>query len=51
MEKIIHKTTTKQQTSDFHYWQSQPILKRFLLNKKHGDLSNAKLANYQRTSI
>lgn len=27
MEKVIYKTTTKQQTSDFHYWQSQPLLK------------------------
>jgi len=23
MEKIITKTTIKQQTSDFHYWQQQ----------------------------
>ncbi len=28
MEKIIYKTTTKQQTSDFHYWQNQPPIKR-----------------------
>ncbi len=28
MEKIVHKTTSKQQVSDFHYWQGQPILKR-----------------------
>jgi len=23
MEKVIHKTTQKEQTSDFHYWQQQ----------------------------
>ena len=28
MEKIITKTTTKQQTSDFHYWQQQTPQKR-----------------------
>jgi hypothetical protein len=28
MEKIIRKTTTKQQMSDFHYWQTQPPVKR-----------------------
>jgi hypothetical protein len=28
MEKVIYKTTTKKQTSDFHYWQNQPPLKR-----------------------
>jgi hypothetical protein len=28
MEKFVHKTTNKQQTSDFHYWQNQPPLKR-----------------------
>jgi len=28
MKKVIHKTTTKQQTSDFHYWQKQPPIKR-----------------------
>ncbi|MCT7972902.1 toxin secretion, membrane fusion protein [Laspinema olomoucense] len=28
MEKVIHKTTKKQQTSDFQYWQNQPPLKR-----------------------
>jgi hypothetical protein len=28
MEKIVHKTTNKQKTSDFHYWQSQPLAKR-----------------------
>ncbi len=28
MEKVICKTTKKQQTSDFQYWQSQPPLKR-----------------------
>lgn len=28
MEKVIFKTTKKQQTSDFQYWQGQPPLKR-----------------------
>ncbi|MCT7953056.1 hypothetical protein NG798_24980 [Ancylothrix sp. C2] len=28
MEKVIRKTTQKQQTSDFQYWQSQPPFKR-----------------------
>ncbi|MCT7969422.1 hypothetical protein NG799_24195 [Laspinema sp. D1] len=28
MEKVVHKTTKKEQTSDFHYWQNQPLLKR-----------------------
>jgi hypothetical protein len=28
MEKIINKTTNKQQTSDFYYWQIQPPAKR-----------------------
>lgn len=28
MEKIIYKTTKKQQKSDFQYWQSQPLIKR-----------------------
>lgn len=28
MEKVICKTTKKQQTSDFQYWQSQPPFKR-----------------------
>jgi hypothetical protein len=29
MEKlVIHITTTKQQTNDFQYWQSQPPIKR-----------------------
>ncbi len=28
MEKIVHKTTNKQQDSDFQYWQSQPPAKR-----------------------
>ncbi len=28
MERMIHKTTNKQQTSDFCYWQSQPPSKR-----------------------
>jgi len=28
MEKIITKTTIKQQTSDFHYWQQQTPQKR-----------------------
>jgi hypothetical protein len=28
MEKVINKTTNKQQASDFLYWQSQPPIKR-----------------------
>jgi hypothetical protein len=28
MEKIINITTTKNQTSDFQYWQKQPPVKR-----------------------
>jgi 2-polyprenyl-3-methyl-5-hydroxy-6-metoxy-1,4-benzoquinol methylase len=28
MKKVIHKTTTKQQRSDFHYWQQQTPQKR-----------------------
>ena len=28
MEKIINKTTTKEQPSDFQYWQKQPLAKR-----------------------
>jgi hypothetical protein len=28
MEKVIHKITNKQQTSDFHYWQNQSPVKR-----------------------
>lgn len=28
MEKIINKTTTKEQSSDFQYWQNQPLAKR-----------------------
>lgn len=28
MEIVIHKTTRKQQTSDFHSWQNQSPLKR-----------------------
>ena len=28
MEKVIHKTTNKQQTNDFHYWQNQFPAKR-----------------------
>lgn len=28
MEKVIYKTTTKKQLSDFSYWQEQPIQKR-----------------------
>jgi hypothetical protein len=28
MKKVIHKTTTKQQISDFHYWQQQTPQKR-----------------------
>ena len=28
MEKIINKITTKEQPSDFQYWQKQPLAKR-----------------------
>ena len=28
MQKVIHKTTTKQQKSDFQYWQQQTPQKR-----------------------
>jgi hypothetical protein len=28
MEKIVHKTTQKQQVRDFQYWQQQPPQKR-----------------------
>jgi len=28
MEKVIFKTTKKDQKKDFHYWQAQPLIKR-----------------------
>jgi len=28
MEKVIKKINKKQQKSDFHYWQQQPLEKR-----------------------
>jgi hypothetical protein len=28
MEKVVNKTTNKQQVSDFQYWQSQSPVKR-----------------------
>lgn len=28
MEKVVNKTSIKQQKSDFSYWQTQPLEKR-----------------------